>query len=314
MKQASVTLIVAANLPDIDLVTGAWGNLAYLRYHRGITHSMVGVTVLGFFLAVIVFLIQRRSWRERGASSLPPSLLNICLICWVGTWSHLLLDFTNSYGVRLFMPFRDRWFAWDIEFIIDPVLLAILTCGLILPNLFKLISEEVGVREKRTGRGGALLVLVVIPMLWLVRDVNHRSAIERLSAFTFRGQDPSAIYALPSPASPFRWNCVVETDRAYFALEVGPGFDVPRLNQAKIYYKPEDSDVLRAVRATRTAATFFDFARLPIYTIEKRGEDTVVTIRDLRFMFASRRRRGFAATILLSKELKVLNEKFSFGG
>jgi len=314
MRHATVTLMIAANLPDVDVVTGAWGSLAYLKYHRGITHSMVGVTALGLILAGIVFLLERRSWSNHGGDGSPPSFLLISLVSLVGTWSHLLLDFTNSYGVRPFMPFSDRWVAWDIEFIIDPIILGLLICGLVLPSLFRLISEEVGSKGKATGRGAAITVLVLIGLLWLVRDINHRSAIAKLSAFTFRGEDPAVIYAFPRPANPFLWNSIVETEQAYFTLDVGLNFSALDLNRAKVFYKPEDSEALKAARETNAAKVFLNFARIPIYSITKRGEDTLVTIHDLRFASATRRRRAFVTTILLSKDLHVLNERFGFTG
>src|SRR5438309_5939835 len=33
--------------------------------------------------------------------------------------SHILLDFTNNYGVRPFWPFSERWYSWDIVFIVE---------------------------------------------------------------------------------------------------------------------------------------------------------------------------------------------------
>jgi inner membrane protein len=314
MQHASVALMIAANLPDIDIVTGAWGNLAYLQNHRGITHSMAGVTVLGLILAGVVFLTQKR-WQSRRSEPVPPpSFSGIALVCLVGTWSHLLLDFTNSYGVRPFMPFSNRWVSWDIEFIIDPILLAILACGLLLPSLFKLISDEVGAKGKQRGRGGAIVALALVVALWFVRDMSHRSALAKLSAFTYREEDAISIFAYPKPANPFVWNGIVETEHAYFALEVGLKFSALDLNRARVYYKPEDSDVLRAARETRTARIFLSFSQIPIYTVMKRGEDTLVTIHDLRFDSATRRRRAFITRILLSKDLHVLSEQFNFAG
>jgi inner membrane protein len=314
MRHASVVLMVAANLPDLDIVAGAWGNLAYLQYHRGITHSMVGVTGLGLLFAGVIFFLQRKSWRRHPESFSSPSFPVIALVCLVGTWSHLLLDFTNSYGVRPFLPFSSRWVAWDIEFIIDPVILTVLVSGLVLPSLFKLISEEVGARAKVRGRGGAIVALIFIVALWAVRDWNHRSAIAKLSAFTYRGEDTVTLLAYPRPANPFVWNGIVETEHAYFTLEVGPDFSALSLNKARVFYKPEDNEFLRAARETRTARIFLSFSRLPFYTVMKRGEDTLVTIHDLRFESATRRRRAFVTRILLSKDLHVLSEQFNFAG
>ena len=71
-------------------------------------------------------------------------------------YSHLLLDFTNSYGIRPLWPWWPKWYAWDIVFIIEPVLLSVLIGGLAFPSLFALINREIGAREKMPrGRIGA---------------------------------------------------------------------------------------------------------------------------------------------------------------
>ena len=43
--------------------------------------------------------------------------------------SHLLLDWTNNYGLRPFFPFNPRWYAGSFVFIAEPVLWALLLPG-----------------------------------------------------------------------------------------------------------------------------------------------------------------------------------------
>ena len=38
----------------------------------------------------------------------------------MSTFSHLVLDWTNSYGVHPFWPFDDRWRYGDAVFIVEP--------------------------------------------------------------------------------------------------------------------------------------------------------------------------------------------------
>jgi inner membrane protein len=314
MANATWILIVAANLPDIDAVSGLRGSLTYLKYHRGITHSMVGVTALGLLLALGVYLWQKREWRSRSSSALQPSLWAIGLFCLLGTWSHLLIDFTHPYGIRAFLPFNDRVVTWEIGAMIDPLILGFLLCGLILPSLFRLISEEVGERGKTHGRGGAVVALILVAGLWVVRDVSHRSAIARLSSFSYGGEEPSGAFAVPRYANPFHWYGVVDTDRAYYTVDVDPDFSALRLNMAKAYFKPEDNDVLRTVRNSTAGKLFLGFARTPVYGIQRHSDSTVVTVRDLRLASTTRQNRGFVMTLTLAEDLRVLNQKFSFTG
>jgi len=118
---ATTALAVGANLPDVDLAWSSFHSaLAYLHYHRGWTHSLLGFAVLApaLWLALLVvdrWLLARRSPAAARARPLP--LLGACAI---GVGSHLLMDLANSYGVRLLLPWSDRWSYGDLWVIVDP--------------------------------------------------------------------------------------------------------------------------------------------------------------------------------------------------
>src|SRR4051812_33882842 len=105
---AAVSSVITANLPDVDLIyTGIGGDrLKYMLHHRGYSHTVM-VALLG---AVVLWAGALLLWRWRARATLTRSdaqwLLGLLL---VSTLSHLVLDWTNSYGVHLFWPFDDRW-------------------------------------------------------------------------------------------------------------------------------------------------------------------------------------------------------------
>jgi inner membrane protein len=47
----------------------------------------------------------------------------------IAALSHLLLDWTNNYGLRPFFPFNPRWYAGSFVFIAEPVIWALLVLG-----------------------------------------------------------------------------------------------------------------------------------------------------------------------------------------
>lgn len=119
-------LILAANAPDLDVVVGPAGTLYYLQYHRGITHALVGTVLIGLSLGLAV-------WFLRGYSRVPGARLRDCLwITLIGALTHPLLDWTNSYGIRLLQPFSDHRSFGDLVFIVDPALWLILGTGTFL--------------------------------------------------------------------------------------------------------------------------------------------------------------------------------------
>src|ERR1700677_3455217 len=75
---------VAANLPDVDIVSWAGGALTYLEYHRGILHSVTAAPVLAL---IVMLLFRNTPFRNGGWRSY--------LWCLAGVGSHLLLDWTN---------------------------------------------------------------------------------------------------------------------------------------------------------------------------------------------------------------------------
>jgi inner membrane protein len=111
--------VVAANLPDIDIVALVKGPSFYLANHRGITHSLVGTFALAVVFPLLFFACEKVTARARGRK--PRAKLKGLLICsLVLSATHPLLDWTNSYGLRPFLPWDAHWIYGDLLFIIDP--------------------------------------------------------------------------------------------------------------------------------------------------------------------------------------------------
>ena len=304
---ATLTLIVAANLPDLDIVSRLWGNATYLRYHRGLTHSILGVSLLAFPLALTIYFLGGKAKPKPGPHI---SFRWLLILAWIGTASHLLIDFTNSYGVRPFLPFSPRWYAWDIMYIFDPLLLAFLCFGLGLPWLLRLVSEEVGARKSRPA-WGAVFSLCALVFFWGLRDVAHRRILAFLEAHTYSEQNPLRVGAFPSAFNPFEWTGVVETDAAYEVLPTNALDSDVDPRSAQQFRKPEASAALDAALKTRTGRIFMDFARFPWAQTEENDEGFDLQIRDLRF-YTNYGPRRFLAEIQLDKALRVRSESFSF--
>lgn len=115
---ATATLLIAANLPDVDAVAYFHSeDLAFL-VRRGWTH---GVLALVLWPPLLAWLMRGvgRWWQGRGGAE-APAFRWLLLLSAVGVASHPLLDWLNTYGVRLLAPFSDRWFYGDALFIVDP--------------------------------------------------------------------------------------------------------------------------------------------------------------------------------------------------
>jgi inner membrane protein len=306
---ATLAIVVGANLPDIDIVSSLGGGATYLKYHRGITHSILGVMVLGVLLAAVVYYVGRRSAPAKSGPPLSGGwLLGVCLIA---TSSHLALDFTNAYGVRPFLPFSGRWIAWDILYIVDPFLLCLLTAGFVFPMILRLVSEEVGAK-KPSFRRGAIFGLCSLALLCVIRDFAHRRVLAQLDSHSYSRELPLRLGAFPSPANPLLWTGVVETDSAFHVLAADVLTTDVDAESARVFHKAERSPALDRAMQTRTAVIFADFARFLWTRVDEREAGFSVTLRDLRFLTPNSPRRGFVAEIDLDKDLRVRSESFSF--
>src|ERR1700691_5050755 len=144
-------MVLAANAPDFDVVGWFGGPLSYIRWHRNITHSLIALPVMALLTVAIVRVLGRREVRW----------LPAFLIAMVAVASHLILDLTNVYGVRLLLPFSGQWTHWDITPIFDLVLWTILLLGVAAPFLGKLVGSEIGEKPKGPGAGWAVAALVL---------------------------------------------------------------------------------------------------------------------------------------------------------
>src|SRR4051812_8652876 len=156
---ATLTMTLAAEAPDLDVFSRFGGPVFGFAHHRGFTHSFLGGLFMSGLVVGFVYLI----WRIRGRktkNNLLPRWGLLFVLAYLASLSHILLDFTNNYGVRPLWPFSERWYSWDIVFIVEPVLLVLLISGLALPSLFSLVNDEIGARAK--GPRGRLAAIIAL--------------------------------------------------------------------------------------------------------------------------------------------------------
>jgi inner membrane protein len=292
---ATLTLILAFEAPDIDSVIYFWGGITGLQHHRGITHSLVGAPFMAGGVTALVYGIHRwrssrQKTREDASSGTLPRLLPNWKLLYVyallGSLLHLFQDFTNNYGVRPFAPFSEKWYSWDIVFIVDPIMLAVMLLALVLPGLMALITEEIGSKKPQfRGRGAAIFALLCVAAVILVRGIEHRRAVTALNSRTYRNEEPVRASAFPQPINPFSWNGVVETQDFFQLAPVDSGSgDIDPQNMAVVRFKPEETLVTLAAKKSRLGQVYLDWARYPLVTTEKlEGGRYLVQFEDLRF-------------------------------
>src|SRR5689334_1794912 len=149
---ATSTLVIANNLPDIDVGVFATSTLA-MSFRRGWTHGVLAQATLPIALTGAMLIYDKYRKKKSPDEIVRP--MQILLLSYIGVLLHVFMDFTNSYGVRLLMPFSDRWFYGDALYIVDPWLYLSLGLGWFLAK-----------RNPRPARiGVAIAAIYVIAML-----------------------------------------------------------------------------------------------------------------------------------------------------
>jgi inner membrane protein len=321
---ATLTLTLAAEAPDLDVLGGFHGSTFGFAHHRGFTHSFLGVPIDAVAVVGFVYLIWRLRGRKTNDPKLPPHWGLLFLYACLAGLSHILLDFTNNYGVRPFWPFSEKWYSWDIVFIVEPVMLGLLFLGLIVPGLFALIDREVGARRQGPGgRVAAKLALAGVVLMWGLRDYEHRRAVNALEARTYNDSDPLRASAYPSMIDPFHWYGVVETS-GFFALAPVNSLtpEVDPEGKMEIHYKPEETPVTLAAKNSYAGRAFLAWAQYPITeteTLQPPQQGYVVRFVDLRYAgmpsaVSSRRSRvGLGRAVQLDKNLQVVGDVLGSG-
>lgn len=132
---------LGAVFPDVDVFADAFSHdpLAIARYHRGFTHSFIGLPIFAVALAWLTRASVRWYAKRTHRDDLPcPSFYVLFVIYAAGIASHIILDGFTSFGTRMLNPFSKDRVAWDFLFIIDFVFTALI----LLPQLAAWVHQR----------------------------------------------------------------------------------------------------------------------------------------------------------------------------
>src|SRR6188768_3033956 len=263
----AATLMIAANLPDLDVLVFATGTPP-VAFRRGWTHGVVAQLLLPIALTAAVALVaSRRPPAVRGDTPVPVSVPWLALLSFAGVYSHVFLDYLNNYGVRLLSPFDWRWFYGDAVFIVDPWLWLVLGLGVWLAS--------------RTHRPGPAIAALLCAALYIGGMLaSARTARDRVvDAWTrSEGSPPLALMVGPEPVTPLSRSIIIDAGAHYrTGTFLWPSAEV-RLTDERVS-KGEDSAEVRQAREAPNVRAFLVWSRFPFWTVEDTAAGRRVTVR-----------------------------------
>jgi inner membrane protein len=261
---ATLAAVLAAEAADLDVLWTFAGPVDVLKHHRGITHTFWAVPVVAGVVVGAVWLFDRwlkRRRRNVEATEQPIQWGWLYLTACVAALSHLLLDWTNNYGVRPFFPFNPRWYAGSFMFIAEPVMWALLFLALFMPWVLGLADREIGVRKQRfRGRGWAIFALIGMLMLGCWRWAEHARALVMVGSTPISTEPALRMAAEPYPVNPWRWHAIVETPSLYQTAEINTrtgSIDSDPLRD--VIDKPTDTAAVEAAKRTPLGRVYLDW-------------------------------------------------------
>jgi inner membrane protein len=311
-------LVTSGIAPDLDFVSYFFGPAAFLRFHRGVLHSLLGsVAMCGLIAAAYYWLDRARKKTNHESGTANFTFHTAFMVCVAGAGAHIILDLASGIGVQLFWPFRASWESWDLLPHFDIWVLLMLAAGLSLPHLGRLVSDEIG--ERKRGAPGTFAAMITLALIVLYaggREVLHSRAIGLLQSRDYNGQPPQKAGAFPSSSSnPFAWRGLVATPDAIEELSIsllpGATFDPDR---AVPHYKPDQSTAIAAAQNTPDGRLFLNYARFPLATTEPEDTGFDVMLRDLRFPAGDTSIENVMLDTQLDANSQIIGQRLSLAG
>ncbi|MFW6049769.1 MAG: metal-dependent hydrolase [Myxococcota bacterium] len=334
---ATATLLIGANAPDIDVLTGVAGRDATLYWRRGITHGVVAWVVLPLVLTGLVVLWDRWVRRRRRPEADPVRPGVVLGLAFLSLLTHPLLDWMNTYGVRLLSPFDGRWFYGDTLFIVDPWLWLLMAAAAVLARSQGRLSAAAWIVLGCATTALVFLSGMVawgVKVLWVLgvgtivamrlsgRAARHVPRVARVClaiAVVYVGAMLAGSRAAqadarawlgaqgvevletasdPVPGNPFSWGVIARTDdRYYFVRRAWLGNPELRFGHDPIPVGERD-EVVRAALRDEEVRGMREWMRYPAFETRRTGDGYEVLIRDVRYSRIPEARIGRAVVRL----------------
>lgn len=274
---ATMAAVLAAEAADLDILWGLAGPVEELKHHRGITHTFIAVPVVAAAAVGTVWVYHRwsearRRRKAKTAAPIEPGAPEraapqavkwgwVYFAAFIAALSHLLLDWTNNYGVRPFFPFNPRWYEGSFVFIAEPVLWALLVSAMVIPALLGLTDREISSRRVPfRGRGWAIFALLGTVLVWGFRWTQHAQAEAMVRSNPTTGAPVKRIAMEPYPGNPFHWHAILETPDFYQTAEINTrDGSIDSDPQNDVIVKPAWTPAIEAAKHTPLGQAYLDW-------------------------------------------------------
>lgn len=276
-----IATVVGSHAPDFDTVARLRGISSYIRFHRGITHSIPAL-----FLWPLVISVPL-AW----GFDVMGQLATLYFWTWIAVVFHVFLDMLNAYGVQCIRPLNRSWVHMDVLAIFEPFVFAL----------------HVAAAVWWLGFGGDAVILFPaaygITFVYIgVRAWQHARLVKRVaSALDTKG----VCHVIPS-FHPFHWRFVVETSDRFYTGKI----EYAHVLLEEIYPKQQRNDIIQATIGVDGVRAFLGFAQRIHVTWKECQDGYEVVWSDVRFWY--NRKLPFGVDVRLDHDLNVVHHRLGW--
>jgi inner membrane protein len=247
--------VIGSLAPDSDIIYQFKGDIAYLKTHRGFSHSLPGLALFSGLIGL-------------GLGQFFPEAAMTQLIFWAfaGALSHTLLDMFNSYGVQILAPISRKRFTWNLLMITDPVLLLFFLSIFIIPGNMQLKS----------------ILAIGGFSCYLLGRLILRRRVEKHLAGIFTARELKQLAVMPSMIGIWTWDFVVETERKCLVGQIH-SFNF-MMNIRKKLSKLKKRELVKAALESKMGKLFAEFTPHFHLVFNEVNDKYVVDFLDLRYL------------------------------
>lgn len=198
-KKALLWGAAAGLLPDLDVIPLApiKDELLFLKYHRGVSHSIV-FSIFGPLCVYGLARLWKKNW---------PHATKLAWIFFWGFATHILLDCFTTWGTQVFWPHPYRM-AFNSAFIIDPLYT--------IPLIISVVGAAT-LTQYTTGKRWVISALT-ISTLYLGWGICAKAVVNNQFRTMFAAQEKEVIRftSRPTAFNSILWSATAETKDGYY--------------------------------------------------------------------------------------------------
>lgn len=270
--------LIGSHAPDFDTLARLKSYSAYVRLHRGITHSIPAIFVWPMLIAPPIAFVF----------GVTHHLLHLYLWTMIAVMLHVLLDLFNAYGVQCLRPFSNKWHHLDTLALFEPFLAGIHATGLVL-WFFSGLSA------------GTIFSWVYGIMFAYIslRFVQHKRVVKRVrDELELEGK-----CKLVPGLHWFKWQFLLATDRYYYTGIVS----YRSIRVLEVFARQQSHSVIDATKGTDGVRAFLQFAQNIHVSFREKEDGYEVQWRDVRFWH--NHKLPFGADVSLDRNLNVISDR-----